>query len=84
MTRTALKPAYQPATRPATAAPSDLGSLDTALHPMHQELLERWTAPVTPLEAKFSPRARLAIVMFGATLSWAVVIGAGWGISSLF
>jgi hypothetical protein len=79
MTRSALKPAIQ------QLAPVviDSGSLEHALHPMHQGLLERWTAAPEPLEAKFSPRVRLAIVVFAAALSWAIVIGIGWGIASL-
>lgn len=79
MQKLALKHSY----RFETDVTADPGVLEDPLHPMHQALLDRWTAPGDLQEQKFSPRMRLAVAMGGAASAWILVIGAGYGLASL-
>lgn len=53
-------------------------TLDGALHPMHQELLARWSAGDAIAEAKLPLPARFAIAIGGAILAWGLVGAAIW------
>jgi hypothetical protein len=58
-------------------------TLDGALHPMHQELLARWSAGDPIAEPKLPLPARFAIAMGGACLAWGLVGGVIWSIAHL-
>ena len=75
--------AIKPVSIAAAPVTANDGGLDAALHPMHQALLQRWTDVPEPVVDKLSPLSRVAILLTGAAVSWAVVIGGVWGAAKL-
>jgi hypothetical protein len=77
---TARKPVRT--TKPQWRAPAS-DTLEGALHPMHRELLARWSASTAAAEPKLPVPIRFAIAIGSACAAWGLVAVSVWSIAQL-